>query len=93
MIPADTNIRQSLHAVKKIVTSTGNFRFDADREEKIGHADHFWAKALAVQARSKPTIEIACAGAGDEEGKRSERREGLMGSMGRIGRLFGRRAA
>lgn len=60
-IPADTTIRQSLHSVKKITTSTGNFRFDADRDEKIGHADHFWAKALAVQARSKNGPPAACA--------------------------------
>ncbi|BDV42429.1 hypothetical protein GURASL_13520 [Geotalea uraniireducens] len=51
VIPTDTTIRLSLHTVKKIATSAGNFRFDADRDEKIGHADHFWAKALAVQAR------------------------------------------
>lgn len=50
-LPPDTTIRQSLHAIKKIATSAGNFRYDADRDEKIGHADHFWAKALAVQAR------------------------------------------
>jgi len=53
-IPADQQIRQSLHAVKKIETATGHFRFDADRTEQIGHADHSWAKALAVEARSKP---------------------------------------
>jgi len=57
-IPADTTIRQSLHTVKKIATSAGNFRFDADREEATGHADHFWAKALAVQARSNPSAPI-----------------------------------
>ncbi len=54
-IPADTQIRNSLHTIKKVATSTGNFRFDADREESTGHADHFWAKALAVQARTRPT--------------------------------------
>jgi len=53
MIPADQVIRQSLHSVKKTATETGHFRFDADRTEQIGHADHFWAKALAVIARSK----------------------------------------
>lgn len=57
-IPPDTNIRLSLHTVKKIATAAGNFRFDADRDEKIGHADHFWAKALAVEARSTPSIPI-----------------------------------
>ncbi len=51
-IPADNTIRQSLHSVKKITTPTGHFRFDADRTEQIGHADHFWAKALCIQARS-----------------------------------------
>lgn len=38
-------------------------------------------------------ITAACAGAGDEEGTRSERREGLMGKLGRVSRMFGRRAA
>ena len=53
-IPADPTIRRSLHSVKRIPTSTGHFRFDADRSELTGHADHFWAKALCVQAASKP---------------------------------------
>lgn len=52
-IPADHTIRESMHSVKKITTATGHFRFDADRTEQIGHADHFWAKALCIQARSK----------------------------------------
>jgi hypothetical protein len=43
-----------LHSVKKYETSTGHFRFDADRTEETGHADHFWAKALATQAQGKP---------------------------------------
>jgi phage FluMu gp28-like protein len=52
-IPAEQRIRQSLHSVKKEKTSTGHNRFDADRTEQVGHADAFWAKALAIQARSK----------------------------------------
>jgi phage FluMu gp28-like protein len=52
-IPADQTIRESLHSVKQTMTDTGHHRFDADRTEKIGHADHFWAKALCIQARSK----------------------------------------
>jgi phage FluMu gp28-like protein len=58
-IPADQTVRQSLHSVKKEVTATGNVRFDADRTEQTGHADHFWAKALAVQARSRPAGPVA----------------------------------
>ena len=42
-------IRQSLHSVKRIVTSAGNVRYDAERE--ADHADFFWAKALARHAR------------------------------------------
>lgn len=53
LIPADQTIRQSIHSVKKTTTQTGHFRFDADRSEQVGHADHFWAKALCVMARSK----------------------------------------
>ena len=54
-IPADHTIRQSLHSVKKETTPAGNVRFDADRTESTGHADHFWAKSLSVMARSKAT--------------------------------------
>ena len=63
-IPADNTIRQSMHSVKQIRTDTGHFRFDADRTEKIGHADHFWAKALCVQARDKNSgpVRIATGG-------------------------------
>jgi phage FluMu gp28-like protein len=49
-IPAgNQRIRQSLHSVKRIVTSAGNVRYDAEREGD--HADFFWAKALARHAR------------------------------------------
>ncbi|MEW6378607.1 MAG: terminase family protein [bacterium] len=51
-IPVDRVIRESLHSIKRYPTATGHFRFDADRSEETGHADHFWAKALAVQAWS-----------------------------------------
>jgi len=51
-IPAgNPRIRQSLHSVKRIVTSAGNVRYDAERNEG-DHADFFWAKALARHARA-----------------------------------------
>ena len=53
-VPMSQAIRNSFHSVKKYETSTGHFRFDADKTEETGHADHFWAKALATQAASKP---------------------------------------
>lgn len=49
-LPVEPVIRNSLHSVKRLQTTTGHFRYDAERTEQTGHADHFWAKALAVQA-------------------------------------------
>ena len=49
-IPVDRAIRESLHSIKRYPSPTGHFRFDADRSEETGHADHFWAKALATMA-------------------------------------------
>lgn len=49
-IPVEPMIRNSLHSVKRIPTTTGHFRFDAERSEQTGHADHFWGLALAVHA-------------------------------------------
>ncbi len=54
LIPADAVIRGSLHSVKKYATTTKHFRYDAERTDATGHADHFWSKALAVQAGSTP---------------------------------------
>lgn len=48
-IPIDEKIRSSHHAVKKITTTAGNVRFDAERTAD-GHADEFWAHALAIHA-------------------------------------------
>lgn len=47
--PEDRAIRESHHAVRKVITVAGNPRFDADRSE-LGHADEFWAHALALHA-------------------------------------------
>jgi phage FluMu gp28-like protein len=47
--PPDRAIRESHHSVRKITTSAGNVRFDADRTE-VGHADEFWAHMLAIHA-------------------------------------------
>lgn len=62
-ISPERDTRDSLHAVKKIVTAAGNERFDAERTEK-GHADEFWALALAEMARDTGTIEYDYRGAG-----------------------------
>ena len=52
-VPLGREIREDLHAVRKIVTPAGHVRYDAERTAQ-GHADRFWAAALAVQAGSSP---------------------------------------
>jgi phage FluMu gp28-like protein len=49
-IPMDDAIREDLHAVRKIVTASNNVRLDVDRSDTDGHADRFWALALAYHA-------------------------------------------
>ena len=52
-VPDDADIRASHKAIRKITTSAGNIRYDAERTEK-GHADEFWAHALALHAAENP---------------------------------------
>jgi phage FluMu gp28-like protein len=54
-IPDNRDVRSDLNAVKRFVTPAGNIRFDADRTDK-GHADRFWALALADMAASGPAL-------------------------------------
>lgn len=48
-IPVDRLLREDLHSVQKMTTAAGHIRYDADRNEN-GHADRFWASALAKHA-------------------------------------------
>lgn len=56
-IPYKPAIRADLRAVTKVSTAAGNIRFTAERSEN-GHADRFWALALAVHAGSTPASMI-----------------------------------
>jgi phage FluMu gp28-like protein len=59
LLPDTREIRRAFAAVKRMVTPTGNLRFDAERTE-AGHADEFWAKALAdLAAESQPVASLA----------------------------------
>jgi phage FluMu gp28-like protein len=50
-VPEEVGIREDLHSVKKVVTISGNIRFDVESEKKLdSHADRFWALALALHA-------------------------------------------
>ncbi len=58
LLPDTREIRRAFSAVKKFVTPSGNLRFDAARTE-AGHADEFWAKALADLAADPQARQIA----------------------------------
>ena len=47
---ADDAVREDLHSVRKSVTAAGNVRLDVERTDTDGHADRFWALALAYHA-------------------------------------------
>ncbi|MBW1666725.1 MAG: terminase family protein [Deltaproteobacteria bacterium] len=53
-IPRDRKVRDDLHSVKKVTTSSGNIRFDAERSGD-SHADRFWTLALALHAAGAST--------------------------------------
>ncbi len=62
-IPDQRDVRADLNAVKRSVTASGNVRYDAERTEH-GHADRFWALALALEAAaSTPAARFVDAGA------------------------------
>ncbi len=61
-IPDNREIRADINAVKRFVTPAGNVRFDAEHTEG-GHADRFWALALALSAAAQPTYHLAGVGA------------------------------
>ena len=56
-IPNRHEIREDLHSVRKITTASNNIRFDADRSDN-GHADRFWALALALHAADNGSNDI-----------------------------------
>lgn len=59
-IPIDRDLREDLHSIRKVTTSSNNIRFDVAQSEVSGHADRFWALALALFASAdvsnKPII-------------------------------------
>jgi phage FluMu gp28-like protein len=52
-IPDDAKIIASHRAIRKETTASGNVRFVAESNE-AGHADDFWAHALAIHAAKEP---------------------------------------
>jgi len=68
-IPYDPKVRADLRQVTKVVTPAGNIRFTAERTPD-GHADHFWALALAKHAASMPSAPIEFMSGGPRESAR-----------------------
>jgi phage FluMu gp28-like protein len=56
-IPDDPQIRADFRKLQKVTTDSGNVRFVAERDDS-GHADRFWALALAKAAASTPAAPI-----------------------------------
>lgn len=48
-LPDDPIVLAAFNSIRREVTAAGNVRFDAERNEH-GHADEFWAYALAMHA-------------------------------------------
>lgn len=51
-IPVDDAIERDWHSLTRAVTRSGHVRFEADRSAG-GHADRFWAAALAAHAAAR----------------------------------------
>lgn len=70
-IPQEPETREDLHSVQRITTTSGHIRFDVEKSDATGHADRFWALALALHAAEgnsdEPVeIETRCPWGGDE---------------------------
>lgn len=57
-IPIDTDLREDLHSVRKMVSDSGNILLSAERTD-LGHADRFWGLALANYAASVESPQVA----------------------------------
>jgi len=69
-IPDDQHIRSDFRKVQKTTTAAGNIRFvaDGDDSNKVnGHADRFWALALALHAGSNPSAPVEYMSGGPRE--------------------------
>ncbi|GAB6035864.1 terminase family protein [Fundidesulfovibrio butyratiphilus] len=67
LVPAEHEVREDLHSVRRATTAAGNVRFDVAASEAKGHADRFWAAALAVHAAGAPAGPITVVSRGRRE--------------------------
>jgi len=86
LIPSSPVIRRALNAVKRFVTPAGNVRFDADRTD-AGHADEFWALALALEAATLQPLSVGLQAGQTAESRHAESFAGA-GSSASLGGSF-----
>jgi len=53
-LPRDRELVGQIHSIKRRVLPSGKVAFDAERTGRAGHADRFWAIALACQKERGP---------------------------------------
>ena len=87
-IHADDDLRRDLHAVRTEDGPTGSPRLAADRGGTDGHADRFWALALAVSAASDGRPEYAYTPARPDPFRASSIRSPIPGFSGSASSLF-----
>lgn len=54
VLPRNRELVAQVHSIKKRVLGSGKVAFDAERTARGGHADRFWAIALACQKQRGP---------------------------------------
>ncbi len=54
-LPRDRDLVGQIHSIKRRVLPSGKVAFDAERTGRSGHADRFWAIALACQKERGPS--------------------------------------
>ena len=58
-LPNDETVRRSFLSLRRSTNRIGQARFDAESDEKFGHADEFWASALAEVAAERGINEVS----------------------------------
>ena len=79
-IPASTAIRRDLHAVRRSAGPTGAPRLIAS-DDTDGHADRFWAVALACGAAETAPMQYGLQRVDNHKDMRGQRRLGRPGAM------------
>lgn len=61
-IPNDDVVRRQFLSLRRSTNRIGQARFDADADEKYGHADSFWAAAMAEMAAERGVNQVTRGG-------------------------------